>query len=140
SSYLGTPAVAAPDSSIGINIMPQDASGRWDRLFFTMTTYVGGFLSNPVLFLLALVWIVKGNLTDGLDRLIFSLFFVLAIPVTFGSIEFQTRVLYNMPFHLLPLLVLYGTKTESYRRLIIIAVALTLAVYGLHSMADLYLI
>jgi hypothetical protein len=141
SSYLATPGAAGSDSAIGNNIQPKDTTGRWDRLFFTLNTYVGGFLSNPALFLLGLIWVVRADLSKGLDRLLLSMLFLLAIPITFGSIEFQTRVLYNMPFHIPALLALnsISIKDRPFRLLLIIAIVATLATYALRSIANLYL-
>ena len=142
SSYFSTPAAIESDSALSENILPQDTSGRWDRIYFTMSSYVGGFLSNPVLLLLGLLWMVKADLSKGFDRLLLSMFFISAIPIMFGSIEFQTRVLYNIPFQIPALLALYaygGVKSGLFRSLLIAAVIATLATYTLHSMANLYL-
>jgi hypothetical protein len=143
SSYFITPTAAGSESAIGTNITPQDATGRWDRLFFTLHTYVGGFLSNPALLLLSLVWLVRADLSKGLDRLLLSMFFILAVPITFGSIEFQTRVLYNIPFHIPALLAIYGIglgkEMNASRALLILAIALTFATFALRAMANLYL-
>jgi len=142
SSYFSTPAAIESDSALSENILPQDTSGRWNRIYFTMSSYVGGFLSNPVLLLLGLLWMVKADLSKGFDRLLLSMFFISAIPIMFGSIEFQTRVLYNIPFQIPALLALYaygGVKSGLFRSLLIVAVVATLATYTLHSMANLYL-
>jgi hypothetical protein len=142
SSYLSTPAAAESDSALATNIMPQEPGGRWDRLFFTMSTYVGGFLSNPVLLLLALFWIVGADMSKGFDRLFLTMFFILAFPIAFGSIEFQTRVLYNIPFHLAALLAIHSSSTKRYsntKPLLVIAIMSVMAVYALRAMANLYL-
>jgi len=143
SSYFVTPTAAGSESAIGTNITPQDTSGRWDRLFFTLHTYVGGFLSNPALLVLSVVWLVRADLSKGLDRLLLSMFFILAMPITFGSIEFQTRVLYNIPFHIPALLAIYSTGfgkgMNASRALLILAIGLTFATYAVRAMANLYL-
>ena len=143
-SYLfSTPAAAESESALGRNILPQDTSARWDRLFFTMSSYVGGFLSNPMLFVLGLVWLLKtSDPRKGLDRSILSMSFILALPIALGSTEFQTRVLYNMPFQIPAILALYAITSEtrySYRYLLIVAVLFVLATYALRAMANLYL-
>ena len=140
SSYFSTPAATASDSAIATNIMPQDTNTRWDRLFFTMSSYVGGFLSNPALLLLAVIWIVKADLSKGLERLLISMFFISALPIAVGSVEFQTRVLYNIPFQIPALLALYGAKFRSRTSLILlIAIVLSFATYAVSAMANLYL-
>ena len=140
SSYFSTPAATASDSAIATNIMPQDTNTRWDRLFFTMSSYVGGFLSNPALLLLAVIWMLKADLSKGLERLLISMFFISALPIAVGSVEFQTRVLYNIPFQIPALLALYGTKFRSRTSLILlIAIVLSFATYAVSAMANLYL-
>jgi len=140
SSYFSTPAATASDSAIATNIMPQDTNTRWDRLFFTMSSYVGGFLSNPALLLLAVIWIVKADLSRGLERILISMFFISALPIAVGSVEFQTRVLYNIPFQIPALLALYGAKFRSRTSLILlIAIVLSFATYAVSAMANLYL-
>jgi hypothetical protein len=141
SSFFETPAAGASDSAIGTNIVPHDTAGRWDRLFFTLHTNVGGFLSLPILLILALVWIVKADLSKTLNRIMLSMVFILAIPITFGSIEFQTRVLYNIPLHVFALLALSQTKysLEKSRLIIPIAIALIIMTYSLRAMANLYI-
>jgi hypothetical protein len=69
------------------------------------------------------------------------MFFILAVPLAFGSVVFQTRVLYNIPFHIPALMAIYGIgfKDRGSRSLLIIAVALSLATYALRAFANLYL-
>jgi len=139
---LATTGAAESDSVIASNIQLQDTGERWNRLHFTLSSYVGGFLSNPALFLLGLVWLARSNQSEGLGRVMLSMFFIMAFPIMFGSVEFQTRVLYNIPFHIPALLVLYGTRIDSkiLRSLLIVAVIVTSATYALHAMANLYLV
>ncbi|MGH9878245.1 MAG: hypothetical protein ACRD5H_11450, partial [Nitrososphaerales archaeon] len=141
SSYFATPSAAESDSAIATNIQSQGTADRWDRLQFTLSSYVGGFLSNPILFILALVWIVRAKLSIGLDRVLLSMMFIMALPITFGSVEFQTRVFYNIPFHIPAMLALFNTnsKDRSSHILLIVAICLILATYALRSMANFYL-
>lgn len=141
SYYFDTPAATGSDSAIGTNVGPEDTSGTGTRLIFTLNTYVGGFLSNPVIFLLALVWLVRADLTKGLERLMLSMMFILAIPITVGSVEFQTRVLYNIPFHIPALLALFllNFKDKTSRPLLMLAILLVFATYALRAMANLQL-
>jgi hypothetical protein len=88
---------------------------------------------------------VKAKVSNGIDRLMLIMFFIMAIPITFGSVEFQTRVLYNIPIQIPALLVLfYGTarieaKTTLLYQLLVIAIILAMATYSLRAMANLYL-
>lgn len=139
---FATTGAAESDSVIASNIQLRDTGARWDRLHFTLSSYVGGFLSNPALFLLGLVWIARSDQSEGLGRVMLSMFFIMAFPIMFGSVEFQTRVLYNIPFHIPALLVLYGTKVDSkiLRSLLLLAIIVSSATYAMHAMANLYMV
>jgi hypothetical protein len=68
-----------------------------------------------------------------------SFCFILAIPIAIGSIEFQTRVLFNLPFHVAGLLALYGLKWKdsNSQHMVIIAILLSSATFALRAMANL---
>jgi hypothetical protein len=144
SVYLDISSAARSDSALASNIYALDPGGRWERLDFTLRSYVGGFLSNPVLFLLALVWIVKEK-ASALAVLLFSMIFILALPAVVGSVEFQTRVLYNTPIHLAALMALtwtggvFGRRNDDkvLQKLLIVGIMLVSATYAVRAMAIL---
>ncbi|MGI0013429.1 MAG: hypothetical protein ACREBU_08330 [Nitrososphaera sp.] len=146
SSYFATPAATESDSALATNILPQDTADRWNRLYFTLSAYVGGFLSNPVYLILALVWVLNANIGKGLDAALLSLLFLISLPVALGSVEFQTRVLYDTPIHIPAVLALYalgGRRNKNgvtTHHLAIIAVLLVSATFALRAMANLYLV
>jgi hypothetical protein len=113
-------------------------------LYITLGSYVGGFLSNPALFLLALVWIVRSKIS-GLNVLMLSMIFMMSIPVAIGSVEFQTRVLYNTPIHIAAVMALMWTggvlgrqsEDKSLQKLLIVGVIFVMATYALRAMANL---
>ncbi|HKU50627.1 MAG TPA: hypothetical protein VJP79_11795 [Nitrososphaera sp.] len=139
-----TPLVGEAGSVIIRNVQPEgvDNATKWDQLYFILQTYVGGFLSNPALFLLALLWIVRADMTAGLNRLMFSMICMTVIPFVFGNAEFQTRVLYNIPYHIPAVLMLLGSRIQdrNMRFALIIAIVLFLATYAVRAMANLYLV
>ena len=142
--YFSTPLVGEAGSVIIRNVQPEgvDNATRWDQLNFILQTYVGGFLSNPALFLLALIWIIRSDLTAGLNRLMFAMICMTVVPFVFGNAEFQTRVLYNIPYHIPALLALFGAKIQdkTLRYALILSIALFLATYAIRAMANLYLV
>lgn len=145
SAYFGTLSVTSSNSAITRNILPgQESASRWDQLYFILTKYVGGFLSNPVLFLLALIWVAaRVDLTRGLDRAMIAMLFLIAFPLLIGTVEFQTRVIYNTPVQIPAVLALYSFaghgRHDLARTLLILAVILVMATYGIRAMANLYL-
>ncbi|MGI0012565.1 MAG: hypothetical protein ACREBU_03855, partial [Nitrososphaera sp.] len=143
SLYLATPPLAGSELSKSIDLVRQPVLG-WDQLYFTLATYVGGFLSNPALFLLALVWLVaKAELTKGLDRVLIALLFIIALPILVGTVEFQSRVLHNTPIQIPAILALYSfsmqSKYRTTRVLLIVAVIAVTATFALRGLANLYL-
>ena len=147
SLYFSTPAAAEGDSALASNIEARDPSSRWDRLYVTLGSYVGGFLSNPTLFLLALVWIVRSK-SSGLSILMLSMIFMLSVPVAIGSVEFQTRVLYNTPIHIAAVMALMWTggrlgrtsDDKTLQKLLIVGVIFVMATFALRAMANLPLV
>ena len=147
SLYFSTPAAAEGDSALASNIEARDPSSRWDRLYVTLGSYVGGFLSNPALFLLALVWIVRAK-SSGLSILMLSMIFMLSVPVAVGSVEFQTRVLYNTPIHIAAVMALMWTggrlgrtsDDKALQKLLIVGVIFIMATFALRAMANLPLV
>jgi hypothetical protein len=114
-----------------------------------MSTYVGGFLSNPALLILAAVWIVKSDISKGIDRLFLVFCFILAVPILIGGIEFQTRVLFNIPFHLIAASMLFYSSIDSSKKnknnrhsidryILLAALIAVSANYALRAMANLY--
>jgi hypothetical protein len=145
SLYFSTPSATSADSAITKNIQPTgQGMSRWDQLYFTLGAFVGGYLSNPMLFLMALFWVVaKADFAQGLDRVMLAMLFMLAPPVLFGTVEFQTRVLFNTMIQIPALLAIYSFSSRSrnglLRTMLIVAVIAVMATYGIRAMANLYL-
>lgn len=131
----------------------QDQESILSRLSFTLHTYVGGFLSNPAVFLLVLPWAVGANPKRVLDRILLSMLFMISMPILIGSVEFQTRLIYNMPFQMPAALIaaslvaiprsasLSETRWQVNNRiLLVIAVTIMMACFAIRAMVNLYLI
>lgn len=120
---------------------------RLENLSETVQTYVGGYLAAPLIWLLVLAWILKSRSATSLDRLILSMLFITAIPLLFGSVEFQTRIIYNTPMQIPAALVLLNHKNDNAlnpgtteRRLVMLAALFIFANYAISAMANLYLV
>ncbi len=144
SFYFNTPSAVASDSALATDFQANDPAGRWERLYFTLSSYVGGFISNPVLFLLALIWTVKSRY-NGLNALMMTITFMVVVPVLIGSVEFQTRVLHNTPIHIAAVLALVWTGNrlgrknddKNLQKLLIVGILFLMANYALRAMANL---
>jgi hypothetical protein len=144
SSYFSTLPLTDSESVVTRNVLGRTESRPlWERLDFTLTAYVGGFLSNPVLFLLALFWCIKGNFSRGIDRALLCMLFLMSMPILIGSVEFQTRILYNTPIFIAAALAMYYLPSGMDGRnrwLFVIAVCSVFATYSLRAMANMYLV
>jgi hypothetical protein len=143
SSYFGTVSGLSQDSFLaGRTFNLENFNSRWDIIHMTLMFYVGGFLSNPVIVILTLLWIIKVNHLTGLDRLIYCMIFLLTIPILFGSDVIQARILYVIPMYIPAVLALVNMRQRSDRTILIAisAVSLSIAVYALRAMANLYLV
>ncbi|MGH9879597.1 MAG: hypothetical protein ACRD5H_18365, partial [Nitrososphaerales archaeon] len=98
SSYFGVSTGLSRDSLVaGSSFDLTNFNSRWETLDFTLGAYVGGFLSNPVIIMLALIWALKRSYLRGFDRVLFSAIFILSIPILFGTTVIQARLLYVVP-------------------------------------------
>ena len=148
-------ASLSSDSPIIRNVLGiQDQESMWDRLYFTLGTYVGGYLSNPILFLLTLSWILLADPRRTLDRILLSMSFMISIPLLVGTVEFQTRLLYNMPFQI-PAAIMAASaaiipfsaknieknsRRQANQILLLIAILAVLTTYAVRAIVNLYLI
>jgi hypothetical protein len=86
-------------------------NARWEILGFTLEAYVGGFL-YPGVMMLALLWVFKGSYMRGFERIIFSMLFVLTVPLLFGTTVIQARLLYVVPLFVPAILSLYNVRGD----------------------------
>jgi hypothetical protein len=117
-------------------------SSRWEILGFTLEAYVGGFLSHPGVMMLAFFWVSKGSYTRGFERIIFSMLFVLTVPLLFGNTVIQARLLYMVPLFIPAIFAACNMHREKglASKIAIVALLFSLATYSLRAMANLYLV
>ncbi|MGI0016786.1 MAG: hypothetical protein ACREBU_25480, partial [Nitrososphaera sp.] len=143
SSYFGISSGLSNDSLLaGRTLNLENFNNRWSTLDFTLRTYVGGFLSNPIIIMLALFCAFKLDYFGGFQRLIFSMLIVLIIPLLLGNTVIQARMLYAIPLYIPAALVLLQTRkaNDTTPKVLVIAFMLSLAVYSVRAMANLPLV
>lgn len=117
---------------------------RWNNLKHLFTIYLWGTLANVTLMTLTLIWCLKADLNDRFNRFLLSMFFVGSIPLIMGSFDVQSRLIYNMPFHIAAALLLgrflESGKFSTTSNLVVIVLMLDLGVYLLRSLANMYFI
>jgi hypothetical protein len=126
----------------GNTLSPTNFLSRWEALDFTFSSYVGGFLSNPVIMALALLWVFRSSYQKAFDRLLLSMIFLLAIPILFGSSDIQARVFYVVPLFIPALLSLNSLRQQNNGTffLAISALAISMAVYALRAITNMDLV
>jgi hypothetical protein len=128
SYILGSVGGVIADYSLAVaNISPVMFLARFAHLNFTFTTYVGGYLSNPLILLFslpALLMPFRGQLLRAISYLII----VVSLPTFFGNYLIQSRLFYILPF---PILVAFtlrrleGFRTGGALTLLSVLVCLT---------------
>lgn len=118
---------------------------RWNNLQYAFHIYVGGYLTNSVLLILSLIWVLKAKYSNSFDRIILSYIFVGAIPIIFGDFVMQTRIFYNMPIHIPAALLLYelGTSKKVHPILsygLISVILIHLFNYAMRALSNFYLV
>jgi hypothetical protein len=143
SSYFSVTSGLVTDSflaerSFGL----ENFNARWETIYFTLGSYVGGYLSHPGIMMLALFWVFRTSNFRGLERLMFSMLFVLAIPMLFGTTLIQARLLYIVPLFIPAVLFIDSIRREKNNIFLFLipAILLSMVVYALRAMVNLYLV
>jgi hypothetical protein len=143
--YAGPVGLDRDIQMVGSDLDLQNFNGRFDNLDRTLGSYMGGYLSTPVVWILVIVWLVRSNYSS-FNRILLATLAIISIPAIFGSVEFQARVIFNAPLHLMAFLGLFPVAPQRSSdknwlgRLAVIAVLLSLAIYCLRAMANLNLV
>ena len=126
----------------GNTLSPANFLSRWEALDFTFSSYVGGFLSNPVIMALALLWVFRSSYQKAFDRILLSMIFLLTVPILFGSSDIQARVFYVVPLFIPALLSLNSLRQQNNGTffLAIFALAISMAVYALRAIINMDLV
>ncbi|HEY8139626.1 MAG TPA: hypothetical protein VIE86_00920 [Nitrososphaera sp.] len=143
SSFLSVTSGLSQESILaGNTLSPTNFLSRWEALDFTFSSYVGGFLSNPVIMALALLWVFRSSYQKAFDRLLLSMIFLLAVPILFGSSDIQARVFYVVPLFIPALLSLNSLRQNNNGTffLAMFTLAISMAVYALRAIANMDLV
>ncbi|HXS61176.1 MAG TPA: hypothetical protein VN703_10255, partial [Candidatus Sulfopaludibacter sp.] len=75
-------------------------SQRWSNLIFTTQNYFIGQFSNFIILVLGLYWLARSNLQEPSNIFIVIFLSMGIVPLFFGNLVIQTRVLYDIPFQI----------------------------------------
>lgn len=141
----GNSGVEFISNLVSSSISPDYFATRWFNLNFVFRIYLGGFLTNSVLIILALVWAIRANYRSTFNIVILSSMFVASIFFFIGDEVIQSRMLYNIlltiPAGILLAEIAAGSIANSLdnrtRLVIICLVILHFSNYGLRSLANM---
>jgi hypothetical protein len=114
---------------------------RWLILNTTMHDSLGGVLSNFIILLLGLFWVLKSNMRN--PGTVFLMIFLSAglVPLYIGSWTLQVRVLYDIPFEIPAAIALYYISTRSgSSRLVTLAACTWLVAVSLVTVMNYYFV
>jgi len=99
--FIGGVGGTTSDYSLAINYLSLEGfSQRFLNLDFTFSTYVGGYLSNPLILLLSLLALINPY-KNNLIKFISCLVLIISIPSLLGNYVIQSRLFYLLPFPIL---------------------------------------
>jgi hypothetical protein len=84
------------NGSAGLHRFPD----RWENLYFTTLIYLGGMFSNFLILVPALYWLLRSDLHEPTNIFLLVYLSIGIIPVLFGNIGMQSRILYDIPFQI----------------------------------------
>jgi hypothetical protein len=73
---------------------------RWSNLVFTIQSYFIGQFSNFIILVLGLYWLFRSNIQQPSNIFIIIFLSMGILPLFFGNLVIQTRVLYDIPFQI----------------------------------------
>lgn len=119
---------------------------RWNNLFKAFVDFQGGFFTNFLLLLLALIWAFTVRLENAFERIIVSPLYGALLPIILGNFDLQTRVLFMIPLSLSAALGLYKIYNLSIIRsnlihtTLVVFVIIHLLIYSVRSAANYYFV
>jgi hypothetical protein len=121
---------------------------RWFNVDYMFRIYLGGFLTNSALLMLALIWALKADYKNHFNAILLSSMFITSFFFFFGDTELQSRIFLNIPMQIPAAVVLGNIASGKYlgaalgaktRMLLVLLVVVHFANYDLRSLANMYL-
>ncbi len=121
---------------------------RWFNMNYTFRLYLGGFLTNSALIILALVWALREKPSSRFNAILLSSMFITSFFFFFGDSVVQSRMFYNIPLQVPAGIVLaniisgslLGSLRSPARFLLVSLIILHFANYAFRSISNLYLL
>jgi hypothetical protein len=121
------------------NAGPSNFVNRWENLTHTVQVFVGGQLSNSIVFLLGLYWLFYSNLREVATIYIMIFLSLGIIPFLFGDYTIQSRVFHNIPFQIPAAIGLsYIIRKQPNGLITLLPICIWLAALSARSVANFY--
>lgn len=121
----------------------ENFSLRWNNLLYAMAIRYGGAYENMVVILLAIGWWFKFDRRSYLDKVVFAFLIASVLPLLFGDLVVQSRIIYNLPIQFPAAITLWRiTKSAnpSLTKIFVVFVFAYLLTYAFRNAANFYLI
>jgi hypothetical protein len=141
--------MAITGSSSGIERVIQDAKEktgfmqfplRWNNLTYSTHIYVGGQLSNFIIFSLGLFWLCCSNVRDISTIFLMIFLSVGIVPFLFGDYTIQNRVFYDIPFQIPAAIGLTYIKNRPNGTVILLPICVWLVALSIRSVSNFYFV
>lgn len=122
------------------NLGIEQFSMRERILQVTMHDSLGGVLSNFIILILGVFWVLKSKIREPATVFLMIFLSVGMVPLIIGSWTLQVRILYNIPFEIPAAIALYYISTRSGSRLVTSAAFTWLVAVSLVTVMNYYFI
>jgi hypothetical protein len=122
------------------NLGIEQFSMRERILQVTMHDSLGGVLSNFIILILGVFWVLKSNIREPATVFLMIFLSVGMVPLIIGSWTLQVRILYNIPFEIPAAIALYYISARSGSRLVTSAAFTWLVAVSLVTVMNYYFI
>ena len=138
---IGSSGGVAQDIELAqTNLGIEQFSMRERILQVTMHDSLGGVLSNFIILILGVFWVLKSKIREPATVFLMIFLSVGMVPLIIGSWTLQVRILYNIPFEIPAAIALYYISTRSGSRLVTPAAFTWLVAVSLVTVMNYYFI
>ena len=113
---------------------------RWDNLYFLTLIYLGGQFSNFIYFMLALYWLFRSNLQEPSNIFLVIFLSIGIIPIIFGNVVMQSRILYDIPFQIPAAIGLAYLRKQANQHIVWIPLCIWLIGLSIRAVSNFYFV
>ncbi|HET6458121.1 MAG TPA: hypothetical protein VFG24_04505 [Nitrosopumilaceae archaeon] len=112
----------------------------WTNLTDTAQNYAGGLFGSFIIFTLGVYWIFRSNSRE-LSSIFILIFLVMAVlPLLFGDVVIQSRMLYDIPFQIPAAIGLTYLKMRTNGMLLILPICIWVLAMSIRDVSNFYFI